>query len=401
MCDVLSRVIGEVGAMPEPSRRGFLRVLGASAATGGVLVATGASASAATPFVAGRPVNHRTKLVLLGTAGGPPLLGGGRFGTSTAISYDGKIYVVDLGLGAFQRLQQSGLTPVQAGVPNTLNSVKGILFTHLHSDHVMDWPAVYVTGATNSTGRTLGPVKVFGPGDRGTLPRVFPPNRQAPPVVHPEDPTPGLAGMTGYLSRAFAQDLNDRARDSNFANPASLFDVRDIDLSGIWTVDELGKPPRLDAPISILEDGDVRITATLVDHHPTAPAFAYRFETPDGSVVVSGDTTVSENLIDLAADADYLVHEVIDPAFVDGIADALPPDVAGPLREHLLGAHTTIEQVGRDVAEPAKVKNLVLTHLVPATTPRRTWMKAQRGFGGRVIVGEDLMQLGVGRRRRA
>ena len=59
-------------------------------------------------------------------------------------------------------------------------------------------------------------------------------------------------------------------------------------------------------------DGEVQVTATLVDHHPTAPAFAYRIDTPDGSVTVSGDTTVSQNLIDLAKDTDYLVHEVID-----------------------------------------------------------------------------------------
>lgn len=177
-----------------------------------------------------------------------------------------------------------------------------------------------------------------------------------------------------------------------------LFDVRDIDLAEIWTVDAEGRPPRLDAPIPVLEDGDVRVTATLVDHHPTAPAFAYRFDTPDGSAVISGDTTVSDNLIDLAKGADYLVHEVIDPAFVDGIAGSLPPEVAGPLRAHLLEAHTTNEQVGRDVAEPAAVKNLVLTHLVPGSTPRARWQKAQRGYSGRLIVGEDLMRLGVGHR---
>ncbi len=60
----------------------------------------------------------------------------------------------------------------------------------------------------------------------------------------------------------------------------------------------------------------MKITATLVDHHPKAPAFAYRFDTPDGSIVVSGDTTVNPNLIDLAHNADYLVHEVIDPGLI-------------------------------------------------------------------------------------
>jgi ribonuclease BN (tRNA processing enzyme) len=395
MCEVLSQVACHVPNLPEPTRRRFLQALGVGT------IATGLGTIAEGPAAATKPFHsngHRTELVLLGTAGGPALFGGGRFGTSTAISFAGQVYLVDLGAGSFLRLQQSELAPSQPGVPNTLSPVKGIFFTHLHSDHTTDWPAMYVTGPTNAISRPHGPVAVRGPGPRGTLPRVYPPGRPAPAVIHPEDPTPGITAMTDHISRAYAQDLNDRARDSNFADPAVLFDVRDIDLAEIWTVDAEGRPPRLDAPIPVLEDGDVRVTATLVDHHPTAPAFAYRFDTPDGSVVISGDTTVSDNLIDLAKGADYLVHEVIDPAFVDGIASSLPPDVAGPLRAHLLEAHTTIEQVGRDVAEPAAVKNLVLTHLVPGSAPRARWQKAQRGYSGRLIVGEDLMRLGVGHR---
>ncbi|WP_051338490.1 hypothetical protein [Streptomyces flavidovirens] len=142
--------------------------------------------------------------------------------------------------------------------------------------------------------------------------------------------------MTGYLRQTFANDFNDRARDSNFTSPDALFSVHDIDLSGTWTIDPQGKPPRLASPVPVWEDADVQVTATLVDHHPTAPAFAYRFDTPDGSVVFSGDTGVSDNLIDLAQDADYLVHEVIDPVFVDQLVATLPAEIGDPLREHLL-----------------------------------------------------------------
>ena len=141
------------------------------------------------------------------------------------------------------------------------------------------------------------------------------------------------------------------------------------------------------------KDGDVTVTATLVDHHPTAPAFGFRFDTPDGSITISGDTTVSQNLIDLARDTDYLVHEVIDPAFADRLAATLPPEQATALKTHLLGAHTTIEQVGRDVAEQAGAKNLVLTHQVPGNNPKSVWQAARTGYSGRLIVGEDLMEL--------
>ncbi|KZB88290.1 MBL fold metallo-hydrolase [Amycolatopsis regifaucium] len=389
MCDVIARAVLEAQAQDGSSRRRFLKVMGATA-VGSLAAGTGIADAAPERT----DVGGRTRLVLLGTAGGPTVLDHRRSGTSTAVVHQDRVYVVDLGMGAYQRLAQAGLPPgVDEG--NMLGNVRGLFFTHLHSDHVTDWPAMYSTGMSNSIGRTTPPIEVWGPGDRSTLPRVFPPGRPQPPVVNPGDPTPGLVGMTGYLRQAFATDLNDRARDSALAGPDSLFRLHDIDLTGIWSPDPGGRPPRLSSPIHLWRDGDVEITATLVDHHPTAPAFAYRFDTPDGSIVVSGDTTVSENLIDLARDADYLVHEVIDVRFVERIVSVLPPETANALREHLLSSHTTIEQVGAQVAEPAGVKTLVLTHLVPANNPVTRWRAAQRGYSGRLVVGTDLQSLNV------
>ncbi|MBM0128227.1 MBL fold metallo-hydrolase [Pimelobacter simplex] len=394
MCDVISQAMSQ---LPPASRRGVLKALGAGVAGGGLLVAGGPAAAATQRGHRVGGARFRTRVVLLGTAGGPIRLGGERSGISTAVVYEDRVYIVDLGAGAGVRLAQSGLG--LEDVPGSmLSQVRGIFFTHLHSDHVTDWPHVYLTARANTFDRTLPAMQVYGPGDRGTLPRVFPPGRPSPPVYHPEDPTPGTVGMTGYLDRAFAQDVNDRSRDNNVGGPGELFSVHDIDLEGVWDIDPEGKPPRLSEPLHIWTDGDVRITATLVDHHPTAPSFGYRFDTPDGSVVISGDTTVSENLIDLARDCDYLVHEVIDAQWVDQIVAPFPDEVASAVRQHLLGAHTTIEQVGRDVAEPAGAKNLVLTHLAPATNSPSRWRRARRGYSGSLIVGEDLMELGVGSR---
>ncbi|WP_211260417.1 MBL fold metallo-hydrolase [Amycolatopsis jejuensis] len=367
-----------------PGRRRFLHLVGAAAAATTLAAATPARLAA------------RTRVVLLGTAGGPTVLTPDRAGVSTAVVHDGRIYLVDLGIGAYWRLVRSGLAPGPAA-GDLLGNVRGIFFTHLHSDHVADWPALYVTGVSNAIGRTGPPIQVWGPPARPALPRVFPPGRPAPPVVGPAEPGPGITDLTDHLGQAFAADLNDRARDSALAGPESVFHVQDIDLAGIWTPDPEGRPPRLRTPIRVWQDGEVTVTATLVDHHPAAPAFAYRFDTPDGSVVISGDTGVSPNLIDLARNADYLVHEVIDPRFVDELVTRLPPDRAGPMREHLLAAHTTIDQVGAHVAEPAAVRTLVLNHLVPATTPEHRWRDAQRGFSGRLIVGSDLQVLPLGR----
>jgi ribonuclease BN (tRNA processing enzyme) len=398
VCDVISRAMSRAGELPESSRRRFLQGMGATAVAGGMLMA-GTGTAKADSGGGGRnhPVANRTRLIMLGVGGGPAYTRSDVFGISTAVVYENRVYLVDAGLGSYRRLVQSGLA-AQPTAPSSLTNVRGIFFTHLHSDHITDWPAMYVTGPSNRTGRPAGDrIAVRGPSRRDTLPRLFRPNLPEPELVNPGDPTPGIAGMTGYLRQAFASDFNDRARDGSGTAPDALFDVQDIDLSGIWEIDPDGRPPRLPRPIEVWQDGEVRITATLVDHHPTAPSFGFRFDTPDGSIVVSGDTTVSQNLIDLARNTDYLVHEVIDPVFVDEIVARTPPELREGLREHLLESHTTIEQVGRDVAEPARVRHLVLNHLVPNDPSPLRWAAAQNGYSGELTVGTDLLQLGVGR----
>ncbi len=389
MCDVVSRA---VNSMPERERGEVLAALAEDAAA-----AASASPRIAPGFEAMAPSDRaggRTRLVTVGVAGGPVISNPSRVGVCTAIIHADRMYVVDLGVGSLNRLAALGQRENGGDSSNTFLSLRALFFTHMHSDHCVDWPALYATG-TMMANKATDPVQVFGPGRRDTLPRVFPPHRPEPSVIEPDDPTPGIEGMTRYLRKAFAADFNDRARDSNFKIPDDWFDVHDIDHSPHWTVDPAGIPPRLSGPIEVWEDGDVRVTATLVDHHPTAPAYGFRFDTPDGSIVVSGDTTVSENLIDLAHGADYLVHEVIDPAFADRLASILPPDVGPAVREHLLTAHTTVEQVGRDVAEPAGVRNLVLSHIVPSTTPADVLAAAQDGYSGRLIIGEGMLELSV------
>jgi ribonuclease BN (tRNA processing enzyme) len=126
------------------------------------------------------------------------------------------------------------------------------------------------------------------------------------------------------------------------------------------------------------------------------PSFAYRFETGDGTIVFSGDTTVSANLVKLAQGADVLVHEVIDPDWAASRFEQPLDPMQQAAVNHLLGSHTTIEQVGA-VAERAGARTLVLNHLVPADNPHRRWLEAKDGFSGRFVVGEDLMQIGIER----
>jgi ribonuclease BN (tRNA processing enzyme) len=147
----------------------------------------------------------------------------------------------------------------------------------------------------------------------------------------------------------------------------------------------------------------VEVWATLVDHHQVYPAFAFRFNTPDGSVVFSGDTGANTNgsLQALAWGADILVHEVIDTEWVNFKFGMNPPEgtPAYALRRHMLNSHTPIEDVGT-VAETCGVKTLVLNHLVPGVMPVSRLQQARSGFSGKLIVGRDLMQIQVGRQQR-
>jgi ribonuclease BN (tRNA processing enzyme) len=162
---------------------------------------------------------------------------------------------------------------------------------------------------------------------------------------------------------------------------------------------EEGRPPfrplinihEFDGPRLVMEDERVRVTSTLVDHYTIKPAFAYRFETKDRTVVFSGDTTYYPALAEFAKGADVLVHEVMYLPALEKLMKTV--DNAPTLLDHLIKSHTTTEQVGR-IAAAAGVKTLVLSHFVPGGDPAITdemWAAdARKHFDGQIIVGKDL-----------
>jgi ribonuclease BN (tRNA processing enzyme) len=109
---------------------------------------------------------------------------------------------------------------------------------------------------------------------------------------------------------------------------------------------------------------------------------------------------VCPNLIRLAQGADVLVHEVMDERWVRSLFPEPHDATEQAIISHLLASHTMIDQVGK-VAEQAGVDTLVLSHYAPPDNPERRWREAKRDFSGELIVGRDLMQVGVGRRARA
>ncbi|WP_372593794.1 MBL fold metallo-hydrolase [Actinotalea sp.] len=333
----------------------------------------------------------RTRLILLGTAGGSatfPLDGSptvARQGIASALVVDGQVHLVDAGQGVARQLTFADIGG--HGPAGAFSGLRGIYLTHLHSDHTMDLANLVHCGFLQGWPQDV-PVDVWGPGSRGPLAAVPTPGN---PVVRPSEPTPGTSTFVRHLLEAFATDLNDRILAAGRRNPFAL--LRSHDLLPPVPVDlDRGTCPTVD-PWLVMQDDTVRVTATLVEHGAMFPCLAYRFDTADGSVVFSGDTVPSENLVRLASGADVLVHEVIDARYGSW---QFGPGPLGPAQERavatVLGKHTSTDQVGA-VAQAAGVGTLVLTHLVPASLPTEHWESLVTGFDGRVVVGEDLLEL--------
>jgi ribonuclease BN (tRNA processing enzyme) len=145
---------------------------------------------------------------------------------------------------------------------------------------------------------------------------------------------------------------------------------------------------------TVMQNADVNVTSFRVQHPPTTQAYAYRFDTKDRSVVISGDTAYVPELAGFAKGADVLIHEAM---YLPGIEALVKRNTnASRLREHILASHTSTEDAGKLAAE-AGVKTLVLSHLIPGADPSITeeqWMEgARKHFKGRIVVGKDLLEI--------
>ena len=279
-----------------------------------------------------------SRLILLGTAGGPRPRKT-RSAPAQVIVVNGTAYVVDCGDGVARQL-------VLAGIP--LASVRHVFLTHQHSDHNADYGNLLLLAWTAGL-RTR--VDAWGP--------------------------PPLEQMTKHFMEMNSYDIATRIKDEGRIPLQPLVHVHELRKGGV-----------------VLQDENVRVRATLVDHPPVVPAFGYRFDAEDRSIVISGDTRPSDNLIELAEGADILVHDAFYAPAIDRLVAGVPN--APDLKRSILSHHTTAEDAGR-VAHAAGVKTLVLSHLVPPEDPEVTeqmWIDAaSANFRGRVVVGKDLLEL--------
>lgn len=211
--------------------------------------------------------------------------------------------------------------------------------------------------------------------------------------IDPDDVirAPGTREFIEQLLAAYEADALDRELAGRKSSLRSR--MHGVDILPPEGVDRDSPRRSQVSPWRIFEDERIRVTATLVDHGAMYPAFAFRFDTARWSVVFSGDTGPSANLIALARDADVLVHEVIDPRFAARtFGDPPYTEAQQEALEVVLTKHTSAERVG-EIARSAGVQRLVLSHLVPGNLTAEYWTGLVSDFEGEVIVGEDLTTL--------
>ncbi len=296
-----------------------------------------------------------TRIILLGTGGGP-VARKFRSQPASLLVVNGKPYLVDAGAGVVRQLTLAGFQPPQ---------IRTIFITHHHIDHDAGLEPLmsFIWFNSSVTGRLRPVVQIYGP----------PRTRY---LVH------AALDYLGVPERIFRSEMN-------LPPAAGMFDAHDVERDGTF-----------------YDDGTIRVTAAENTHYHFRPgtpsfgkdeSFSYRFDTPQGAVVFTGDTGPSPAVIRLAQGARVLVSEVIDPPAVIRqmeLAGHMPPALAKQATYHMEHEHLTPDEVG-NMASAAHAQVVILTHFGPGldseTTTTQYTAGVKRHFSGTVIPGRDLL----------
>lgn len=273
---------------------------------------------------------EEVKVTLLGT--GTPRPSAERFGPAVLIEFEGERFLFDVGRGATIRLEEVGLNP---------SDINQVFLTHLHSDHISGYADFWSTGWIWQRNESLN---VYGPD--------------------------GTKDFVHHIKQAFQRDISYRVSQTGLSESALQAKVMDISSEGV-----------------IFESGNVTITAFSVEHGAVKPAFGYKVDAGGRVIVISGDTTLSENLIEHAKGADLLIHEFA----------AIRPSLLAfnPKLEKISQYHSSLEDI-KIVLEKSNVKRIILTHLLIIGYEEqsiRQLLSSQ--LGEKVVLGRDLMQIKV------
>jgi ribonuclease Z len=271
-----------------------------------------------------------TQIILLGT--GTPYPDPNAAGPATAVVVGKRVFLFDAGANVMRRMNAAGLP---------ISGPEAVFITHLHSDHTLGYPDLILTSWIM---RRVSPLPVYGP--------------------H------GLQRMTRHLLAAFSEDIQIRTRGLEREVPGGYrVKVHEIKVGVVY------------------ERDGVRVTAISVLHGSWKEAYGYRIDTPDRSIVISGDARPSESLVRAARGVDVLVHEVYSPLHL------APEDRPGGKYwpAYMRAFHTSDVELGA-LAARAKPKLLVLTHIIRIGSTDEELLAGVRagGFNGPVRIGKDL-----------
>jgi ribonuclease Z len=281
------------------------------------------------------------KVTLLGT--GVPTPRPTSFSASTLVEAGSEKLLFDLGRGATIQLYKLKIP---------LGAITANFLTHLHSDHIVGLPDMWLTGwlATPWASRK-GPMKLFGP--KGTV------------------------AMTENLTKAFADDVRIRIDDEHLDPVAVTFAATDIEAGRVY------------------ENNGVTVSAIEVNHgEKIKPSFGYIIEYGGHKVVLSGDTKYDERIAKAAEGADLLIHEVavIEPELL----------VKNPVYEDIQAHHTSPEEAGQIFAA-ARPKLAVYSHIVfgtvkpaPDIPEEPLILRTRTAYKGPLLVGRDMMSFRIG-----
>lgn len=269
------------------------------------------------------------RITLLGT--GCPQVSTDRYGPASLLRWGERQFLIDCGSGVTQRLLGAGAAGKQ---------IDAVLLTHLHSDHIIDLFQLIISSWHQGRDR---PQRIYGP-----------------------------AGTRQYLKGLMAlwkPELDQRiAHEKRSSTSALELDITEIE------------------PGTIIRDGDLSVIAVAVRHQPVKAAFGYVFTDDRYKVAFSGDTAFCPELIQVAKDADAIVHE----CFVHREMLALPGRSPETLA-NVASYHTLSTEVGK-VATQAHARCLILNHFVPVVFDHAALLAEVRAdYAGPVLVGEDLM----------
>lgn len=281
-----------------------------------------------------------TEIVLTGT--GVPHPRPGTAGAGVLVRHEDVALQFDAGRSTVMRLMEAGTPPY---------ALTALFLTHVHSDHVVDVPDLAMARWVQQKSHPSGPLTVVAPSGA--------PERFVRRMLDP-----------------YEEDIALRIAHVG-ADPIQV-DLRPFPVTS--TASEVWRSA----------DGQVRVLAVGVHHEPVPDAVAYRVETPDGVVVVSGDTRVCAEVAALSAGADVVVHEACR-------ATALAPLIAGTTFETIFSYHADTVALGA-MAARAGVPHHVLTHLIPPLErdgDAESFAVDVRsgGYEGRITVGRDLTSI--------